>query len=680
MKRGEKPEGYRQMRPKTFPASNYTGSSRQMLQEIRESLRNLPKPSDTTKVEQNAVKLAAEDPRHPGRAPPKFGTHHKALQEIRNSLLPFANETNSSARGASEVNRKMLQDLQAAGFDEDMVIRALRQTNSRSLEAAIEYISKMSYQDPRREQMVAVVNAGMKLPGPGGVQSVNRKQSWKGSKESLVPQRHGPSMVDSVVYRSESPSSQTEMVRPLSGSGLAAFTQGHPGNGQRVNPPPPPQVRSVTPPPPPPRGQTPPPRGTTPPPPSWDPNSQPKRYSGSIEYVIPRISPVPQGAWQDGYSASAMNTSPMMNPSPQGQRGISPVPVGRQPIIMHGSANNKFSFPSGRAGLQNGGGQPDFMAHQNVIGSNQVNRQPPPPYPVGQTNRQSPTALQMQAGGSAASSTYTNGNIPQSMIVPNRNSHNMDVYNLSIPGMQTSWSQLSSTQPQSQSCNGHEIPTWQHNIPVRSSSFNTHLLANRQTHPASSQPSATTVTAITQAPILQPVKSMRVPKPELQTALAPTHPPWVQQSMQAAQPSPFPDGPSVVPQVTDTPSYQGPPPPYPKHLLQQIQPAPPYDSAAKPGKEDAGALAQGRREEDESEVASEVVVDGAGREKKQITTSPVPVRKNKRDEERRESRIQLYSPQAFKFYMEQHVENILKCHHQRLHRQKQLENEMMRLI
>nr|7LWH_B Chain B, Serine/threonine-protein kinase LATS1 [Homo sapiens] len=23
---------------------------------------------------------------------PKFGTHHKALQEIRNSLLPFANE------------------------------------------------------------------------------------------------------------------------------------------------------------------------------------------------------------------------------------------------------------------------------------------------------------------------------------------------------------------------------------------------------------------------------------------------------------------------------------------------------------------------------------------------------------------------------------------------------------
>lgn len=117
MKRSEKPEGHRQMRPKTFPASNYTGSSRQMLQEIRESLRNLPKPSDAAKMEQHVGKIPTEDPRQ-GRNPAKFVTYHKALQEIRNSLLPFANETSSSARGTSEVNRQMLQDLQAAGFDE----------------------------------------------------------------------------------------------------------------------------------------------------------------------------------------------------------------------------------------------------------------------------------------------------------------------------------------------------------------------------------------------------------------------------------------------------------------------------------------------------------------------------------------------------------------------------------
>lgn len=52
---------------------------------------------------------------------------------------------------------------------QEMVIHALKQTNSRSMEAAIEYISKMSYQDPVREQMAAAaarpVNAGMKAPG-----------------------------------------------------------------------------------------------------------------------------------------------------------------------------------------------------------------------------------------------------------------------------------------------------------------------------------------------------------------------------------------------------------------------------------------------------------------------------------------------------------------------------------
>lgn len=114
MKRSEKPEGYRQMRPKTFPASSYTGSSRQMLQEIRESLRNLSKPSDATKAEHNMSKMSIEDPRQV-RNPPKFGTHHKALLEIRNSLQPFANET---SRSASEINPQMFQDLQAAGFDE----------------------------------------------------------------------------------------------------------------------------------------------------------------------------------------------------------------------------------------------------------------------------------------------------------------------------------------------------------------------------------------------------------------------------------------------------------------------------------------------------------------------------------------------------------------------------------
>ncbi|XP_069463822.1 serine/threonine-protein kinase LATS1 [Ambystoma mexicanum] len=674
MKRSEKPEGHRQMRPKTFPASNFSGSSRQMLLEIRESLRHLPKPSEAVKAEHNVGKVNTEDSRQ-GRNPPKFVTHHQALQKIRNSLLPFANETSSSNRCASDINQQMFQDLLTAGFEEEMVIRALRQTGSLGIEAAIEYIS---FQESLRDQMIApetrLTNAGIKPTG-NVQQSVNRRQSWKGSKESLVPQRLGHPLSDGG-YHPESPNSQHEMGRPLSGSGIATFVQAYPVNGQRVNPPPPPQVRSITPPPPPPRGQTPPPKGTTPPPSSWDSNSQTKRYSGNMEYMISRISPVPSGVWPDGYQPSQ---PPIINHPTQGQRAMNSVPVGRQPIIMQSSSNNKFNYSSARGGAQNGNGQSDFMAHQGT--SNLMNRQAPP-HPIASANGQSPTALQMQSGGPAATSGYANGNLPLSIMVPSRNSHNMELYNISVPALPTSWPQPSSTQPQSAPVSGHEMSPWQQNIPVRSNSFN-NPHGNRQGPHNNTQPSATTVTAITPAPIQQPVKSMRVQKPELQTALAPTHPSWMAQPVQAVQHTSFTEWTAVsmtpMSPVAEAPNYQGPPPPYPKHLLQQPPSIQPYDaSSVKVSKEELPYLPMPPNKDEDSEKGSECV-ESQDKERKQITTSPVPVRRNKRDEERRESRIQSYSPQAFKFFMEQHVENILKSHHQRMHRKKQLENEMMRV-
>lgn len=471
-------------------------------------------------------------------------------------------------------------------------------------------------------------------------QPVLRRPSWKGSKESLAP-RHGPLMVDGMMYRSDSPG-------PLS-----SFPQGHPGNSQRANPPLPPQVRSVTPPP----G-----RGQMPPAPSWDNNPSTKRFSGNMDYFVPRISPVPQGAWPDGYGSA------------QTQRGLSPGPVGHQPIIMPSSGGNKFTFPSSWS--QNGSPQPDYLPGSS--------RQPPPPYPVTQSSRHSPTDQQMQAGGPVSSPSYANGgNPPQSVLVSNRTGHGL--------GPPQSWppAPLAPTQPQSSSGSSStqdvSPSSWQHNLPVRSNSFNTHQLSSRAAHPASSQPSATTVTAITQAPILQPVKSMRVQKPELHTAVAPTHPPWMQQPPPAAPAYPEPSAPvpPVPVIVSEVPSYQGPPPPYPKHLLQQqAAPCPPaYD----PG---AGKLGAGREEAAEEEGVTgdgsrdKTAADGPEstaapeRDRKQITTSPVPLRRNKKDEERR---VALYSPQAFKFFMEQHVENILKNHQQRIRRRKQLESEMQRV-
>jgi serine/threonine-protein kinase LATS1/2 len=59
--------------------------------------------------------------------------------------------------------------------------------------------------------------------------------------------------------------------------------------------------------------------------------------------------------------------------------------------------------------------------------------------------------------------------------------------------------------------------------------------------------------------------------------------------------------------------------------------------------------------------------------------SPIPERKKyskEKEEQRRESKVKNYSPQAFKFYMEQHMENVLKQSQLRKHRKLQLEREM----
>ena len=95
------------MRPKTFPATTYSGNSRQRLQEIREGLKQPPvgPGSDAaldTKVLGGKVLGGKDTARQQQmRSAPKFGPYQKALREIRYSLLPFANESGTSA--ATEV-------------------------------------------------------------------------------------------------------------------------------------------------------------------------------------------------------------------------------------------------------------------------------------------------------------------------------------------------------------------------------------------------------------------------------------------------------------------------------------------------------------------------------------------------------------------------------------------------
>lgn len=113
------------MRPKTFPATTYSGNSRQRLQEIREGLKQ-PSKSSGQGLPIGAGSENSLDPKiligkdaarqQQMRQTPKFGPYQKALREIRYSLLPFANESSTTA--AVEVNRQMLQELVNAGCDQ----------------------------------------------------------------------------------------------------------------------------------------------------------------------------------------------------------------------------------------------------------------------------------------------------------------------------------------------------------------------------------------------------------------------------------------------------------------------------------------------------------------------------------------------------------------------------------
>ncbi|XP_017000557.2 serine/threonine-protein kinase Warts [Drosophila takahashii] len=81
-------------------------------------------------------------------------------------------------------------------------------------------------------------------------------------------------------------------------------------------------------------------------------------------------------------------------------------------------------------------------------------------------------------------------------------------------------------------------------------------------------------------------------------------------------------------------------------------------------------------------ASSSTAATSASSCKKIKHASPIPERKKiskEKEEERKEFRIRQYSPQAFKFFMEQHIENVIKSYRQRTYRKNQLEKEMLKV-
>lgn len=337
---------------------------------------------------------------------------------------------------------------------------------------------------------------------------------------------------------------------------------------------------------------------------------------------------------------------------------------------------NYVNIPSKGAMGQNGGGYPPNLYL------------PPHSHP----RQSSPTSHQihmMPRPSGAIGAEFSD--VPQSLLTPSRASLNLDLYEHHWPGAQGPEGTPPARQPQGPFRGEVRVPS-------RTNSFNNHQKVTvRQTLPPTAAVSGkqeaplgppNTITAVTSPPIQPPVKSIRVMRPEPKTAVGPCHPGWL-----STQPQEAAESHAYMPDETFTlepnQEHRCPPPPYPKTLL--LPGSGPesasIESSNMGGVQDGGAASRtvqsasgGKQEEAASKDKAKT---GKGekvvKDKKQIQTSPVPVRKNARDEEKRESRIKSYSPFAFKFYMEQHVENVMKTYQQKLNRRMQLEQEMSKV-
>lgn len=592
------------MRPKTFPATTYSGNSRQRLQEIREGLKQPSKapaqglpggPGSDAALDTKALggKTAARQQQL--RAAPKFGPYQKALREIRYSLLPFANEPGTPA--AAEVNRQMLQELVDAGCDQEMAGRALKQTGSRSIEAALEFISKMGYLEPGKEQIVRVVK--QTSPGKGlAPASVPRRPSFEGAGAPFPPY---PQMSGAAF---EGPAALEEVARQY-----PDFLFG--GVGPHCVP-----------------GRP----------------HQPKGYAASAE-------------------ASGVSLPGGPAPPLQGQH-YRPHLLGSGEPRGYG-VQRSSSFQSKTP--PEAGGYANLAAKGAAVQPGAGHAfSPAPVYAPHPHHKQ---ALQVHAG-SPRGPVFAGDGAPPGLLAPCRNSLNVDLHEPGAGAQQ--WPGSSLSRRDSLQKPGLEAPPRQHvafladgPAPSRTSSFNSH-----QQPAAVASPN--TITAVTAAHILHPVKSVRVLRPEPQTAVGPSHPAWVPapspgvESLDSQDEHPLPLGAAYPLDAELGAEARCRPPPYPRHRPYDVD----VDSLC-------AGVEQGLRGGPATEPpASSRKAEKPGKDGKQIQTSPVPVRRGSRDAEKAGSRIKSYSPSAFKFFMEQHVENVLKTYQQKVARRLQLEQEM----
>ncbi|XP_033965427.1 serine/threonine-protein kinase LATS2 isoform X1 [Pseudochaenichthys georgianus] len=674
------------MRPKTFPAAPYVGNTRQRLQEIKEGLKQPAKlvsqafhggssRSDGSRAADCKSGKDAASRQQQLRPPQKFNNYQNALREIRKSLMPFDKFGPSSGSGhpagAGEVNRQMLQELVNTGCDQEMAVRALKQTGSRNIEAALEYISKMSYLDPRNELIVRVI-----------------KQTSPGKAGMPNSMDHRPAL--------EAPG-ETQGLPPYHPMGAQMYEGGYGPEGEMPRPymSAPPVMNYMMPP----------PSGASQGPAMGNPMGRPPSMGSYPPVMAPQNNPgnpmYPPGAQQKGYPGSMEQHGAMMSYNVPGQPlQLQPPPPGGPvpgPHYDYGHGRPHMMEPAGygvkrTASFQNKMAPPPMAPQDNYVNMQGKNI-PGGGYPVNlylpphsHPRQASPTSHQVHMMSRSPVGVASMGpdfsDMPQGLMTPSRASLNLDLYEHHWAGPPGPEGAPQARQPQPQGPFRGEV-----RVPSRTNSFNSRSAGQNGVRPAMAAPPSAgkqdpslgppnTITAVTSPPIQQPVKSIRVMRPEPKTAVGPCHPSWMT-AQEAGEPLAY--MPEETYPLEPAQEPRCPPPPYPKNLLMSGP-----EEAGMCGAQDhsrsshGGSGGSGKTEE--SQQGKEKTKVGKGektvKDKKQIQTSPVPVRKNGRDEEKRESRIKTYSPFAFKFYMEQHIENVMKTHQQKLNRRLQLEQEM----
>ncbi|EDO36033.1 predicted protein, partial [Nematostella vectensis] len=207
--------GDRDLPKKTRPQP-YVGNSQQMLKEIRESLKHLPRQQQGQQPTGDVRTSGATTCITPVTTQLNRGQQNRvnangkarALAEIRNSLEPYAacesgySSCTESTAHLENINKQLNHQLMAIGYDQDAAAYALKVTPNHSVEDAIDMLNSIGVYPQRREHSPnrSPIMAPHQLKSPPPYNSFHRS-SWKGSQGSTDSLNSNP-------RRSESPLTQ----------------------------------------------------------------------------------------------------------------------------------------------------------------------------------------------------------------------------------------------------------------------------------------------------------------------------------------------------------------------------------------------------------------------------------------------------------------------------------------